>query len=166
MIKSVTKPVTLSLIQGLAPVEGYPEQLINWTFDDPLQDTDPANNILADQWYNWNATLAVSSGLLAVITTNAYGSASQKLNNLEEGKTYKFRAEAISGVARVFLGTGNNGDQIKKFDTNSTGTEESPAVFEHTFTWGADPRFYVRMMTHTTNIGESSIWTFASLKEI
>jgi len=166
MIKTLTKPPTLSLTQGLVPAEGYPEQFINWTFDDPLQDTDPANNVLGDQWYNWNSTLAVSSGLLTVTITNAYGSASQRLTNLEEGKTYKFRAEAIAGAARVFLGTQNNADQIKRFDENSTGTAESPAVFEHTFTWGADPRFYARLMTHTDTIGESTTWTFASLKEV
>jgi len=166
MIKALTRPATLVLAQGLTTIEGYPEQLVNWTFDDPLQDTDPNNSVLVSQWYNVNATLAVANGNLTVTNTASYGSARQRVDTLEVGKTYKFRAECIGGTSRVFLGTSDGADQIKNFPTNYTATPESPAVVEHTFTWGAGAYFYVRLMTHAGGAGPSTTWTFATLKEV
>lgn len=166
MIKPLTRPATLVLTQGLTAVEGYPEQLVNWTFDDPLQDTDPNNNILVNQWYNWGATLAVANGNLTVTNTAGYGSARQRVDTLEVGKTYKFRAECIGGTSRVFLGTSNGGNQIKNFPTEYAATPERPDVVEHTFTWGSGAYFFVRLMTHSNTPGLTTTWTFASLKEV
>ena len=166
MIKALTRPATLSLAQGLTTIEGYPEQLVNWTFDDPLQDTDPNNNVLEDQWYNHNATLAVANGNLTVTNTAGYGSARQRLDTLEAGKDYKFIAECIGGVSRVFLGTSDGSNQIHNFPTEYTASPESPAVVEHTFTWGSAAYFYVRLMTHSSRNDSVSTWTFATLKEV
>lgn len=166
MIKALIRPTTLVLAQGLTAIEGYPEQLVNWTFDEPLQDTDPNSNELVNQWYNHNATLAVANGNLTVTNTAGYGSARQRVDTLEVAKTYKFRAECIGGTSRVFLGTSNGSSQIKDFPTEYTATPESPAVVEHTFTWGSGAYLYVRLMTHSSVPGPTTTWTFATLKEV